>query len=351
MKKMILSLVLAIMGVTGCFAQTDLVATLSHGTSLSTFIGDSALVKAHAAAVEGDVITLSPGVFKGTTINKAITLRGAGMNTMESNGYTCTQISGAFTINVPSNTSSTLTFEGVNALGVVSINGNNLAPINFNRNRFNAGVTGYGVSMTAFSCVFASGLRAQNNEYGVNNLKNTTLNCYNCVICYAGSDGYVRDNVIGKIQATNCVVTLEYTSVGYSTFTNCIIVSSNNNDNYPLPQTCSAQNCIGINSKSTPNVFQNIENSSNVMIEGTGSTAFKSVFKTLGSLVNNPAINETFELTDEAAATYLGDDGTQVGIYGGPNPFDPTPMNPQIKKFTVESSNSNGKLSVKIKVE
>ena len=90
------------------------------------------------------------------------------------------------------------------------------------------------------------------------------------------------------------------------------------------------------------------------MVEGTSETAYATVFKTLR--VNDldikfPSPNETFELTPTAAATYLGDDGKQVGIYGGTNPFDPTPSNPQIKKFTVDSSVNSGKLSVKINVE
>lgn len=59
----------------------------------------------------------------------------------------------------------------------------------------------------------------------------------------------------------------------------------------------------------------------------------------------------TYELTDEALATYLGSDGTQVGIYGGNLPFDATPTNPQIKKCNVASrSTADGKLSVEIEV-
>ncbi len=64
-----------------------------------------------------------------------------------------------------------------------------------------------------------------------------------------------------------------------------------------------------------------------------------------------PAITETFELTETAVATYLGDDGTQVGIYGGTNPFNPTPTNPQVKKFTVSSTTEGDQLKVKINVQ
>jgi len=87
------------------------------------------------------------------------------------------------------------------------------------------------------------------------------------------------------------------------------------------------------------------------MAEGSGTEAFTPIFKTLTTLNANPAITETFELTETAAATYLGDDGTQVGIYGGPAPFNPTPTNPQVKKFTVNSTTEGDQLKVKINVE
>ena len=50
--------------------------------------------------------------------------------------------------------------------------------------------------------------------------------------------------------------------------------------------------------------------------------------------------------------TYIGTDGTPVGIYGGLYPFTKTPSNPQIisKEIDVKST-LDGKLKVSIKVE
>ena len=57
------------------------------------------------------------------------------------------------------------------------------------------------------------------------------------------------------------------------------------------------------------------------------------------------------DLTDEAKATYLGTDGTPVGMYGGPMPFDLTPTYPQITKMNVASkTTADGKLSVDIEL-
>lgn len=358
MKKLFLSLIAVAVGTLSCFAQDDLVATLSHGSTLSTFTGVDALSQAYTAAEEGDIITLSPGVFNVVNIEKAITVRGAGMQQMESNGYVATQLSGNMSINVPSNTSSTLTIEGVQFLGTVYITGTDLAPIKVLKSRFQNYVTGFGVSMNAHSCVFANNLNASNNSSS-STYKNTTLNCNNCVIVKAQSSGYYQGSqsynnvaVMAKIVATNCLVNISNSIVPYCVFTNCIITSEYNSSfNYPLPSTCSAQNCLGINSYATPNLFQNIVDSSNVMVEGSKSAAFTPIFKTLIMLSENPTITEAFELTETAAATYLGDDGTQVGIYGGTNPFNPTPTNPQVKKFTVSSTTQGDQLKVKINVE
>ena len=59
-----------------------------------------------------------------------------------------------------------------------------------------------------------------------------------------------------------------------------------------------------------------------------------------------------YKLTDEAKAIMKGTDGTEVGIYGGSLPYDPTPTNPQISKFNVAAkTTADGKLSVDIEVK
>ncbi len=58
-----------------------------------------------------------------------------------------------------------------------------------------------------------------------------------------------------------------------------------------------------------------------------------------------------YKLTEELKNLIKGTDGTEVGIYGGNLPFDPTTTNPQITKFNVAAkSTADGKLSVDIEV-
>lgn len=351
MKKLILSLIAVAVGTLSSFAQSDLVATLSHGSSLSTFSGIDALAQAYAAAEEGDVITLSPGVFNAVNIEKAITVRGAGMQPMESNGYVATELSGIFTINVPSDAASNCMIEGAKMLGRVDVYGSNMAPMVFSKCRFEGILYACGVSMTAHSCFFAHlwALYENNSIY-----KNTTINCFNCIILNATTAGYnTAQAVSAKIIASNSIVLPWGNGVPNSVFYNCIIIAGYAGGTYynPLPETCSADHCIGIWQRDTDDLFCNIVNSTNTMLEGRGEAAFTNVFKSITSVGNLSSINATFELTETAAATYLGDDGTQVGIYGGTNPFNPTPTNPQVKKFTVNSTTEGDRLKVKINVE
>ena len=66
--------------VTSVIAQrSTLLATLNHNDTISVFYGANALVEAHNAAVDGDVINLSSGNFTATKLTKSITLRGMGM--------------------------------------------------------------------------------------------------------------------------------------------------------------------------------------------------------------------------------------------------------------------------------
>lgn len=60
-----------------CAFAAQPTATLQSGDSFTPFYGEDAFVKAHEAASDGDVITLSPGFFKSTDITKPVKVIGA----------------------------------------------------------------------------------------------------------------------------------------------------------------------------------------------------------------------------------------------------------------------------------
>lgn len=62
--------------------------------------------------------------------------------------------------------------------------------------------------------------------------------------------------------------------------------------------------------------------------------------------------NTFYELTDEAKQEYVGNDGTEIGIYGGNLPWSTRILSPQITKCNVASkTTADGKLSVDIEVK
>ena len=126
---------------------------------------------------------------------------------------------------------------------------------------------------------------------------------------------------------------------------------------------------LGLNSTSAATLNRNAVTSYCVMCNETdnegGSARYNSDgtnFNSVGPISNSELYGKSiygldfdkdmFILTDDAAAKYLGQDGTQVGIHGGSFPFSDVPQIPQITKRDIAVKTSNdGKLDVDIKVE
>ena len=343
MKKLILSLIAVAVGTLSSFAQSDLVATLSHGSSLSAFSGTNALSDAYAVAEEGDVITLSSGSFDAITIEKAITLRGAGCLMNPTTFIEPTILTGYLVINLP-NDDGVFNMEGVNLANRVDLYGENLKHAKISKCYFSNGVRIRGC-YPVFSQSIING--AYNSGTSVNWYQGSGCNCntradfFNCVVFQPSE--YDGDGYTSTAKFDHCILAYPQNSsdsfLKKSIITNCIIVATHNTN---IGTGCSVFNCLGTNSGAT--MFSSFPNGNNASEED-----MNKVFKTMISHVFS--VNETFELTETAASTYLGDDGTQVGIYGGTNPFNPTPTNPQVKKFTVTSTTEGDQLKVKINVE
>ena len=185
----------------------------------------------------------------------------------------------------------------------------------------------------------------------------------NCIIIFTHIGGQknmyyknccIIENAVSSDDAVqyfeNCIVRMSRggsggiflpVSMHYNTFKNCILCNNYANEGgLNLPGTVTALNNLGVGYV----YFSEVPNaSSNVHVDD-----FEQVFKTYDGGAYKD--DETYELTDEAAATYLGDDGTQVGIYGGDNPFNTTLSYPQFTKANVAKKAVDGKLSVNIEL-
>lgn len=328
MKKLFVSLV-AVVAATLSYAQSSMLATLSHEGEISTFYGSNALKEAHAAAVHGDVITLSSGSFASIDITKAVTIRGAGME-VDARGVLPTIITGDFGINISNQGENKLTMEGIyhnNTISVYNVSGPMFLKCRF-KDISTRDIYGNTLIMSNASfihCKIAERLDLSTSE--------SSASFINCVAALSGYNCNIQNCIIMAKKGT-------YSEIGIrnSSISNSILYYDPSTSLY-VDGSTSAFNNIAF----TEGTFKTSPNATNVVVPN-----LSDVFKDFTGIYND---NISFELTEEAKTTYLGIDGTQVGIYGGTLPFDPTPTNPQITKCNVAAkSTADGKLSVDIEV-
>ena len=346
MKKLFLSLVALTMA-TLSYAQSSLLATLSHDGTISTFYGTTALKDAVEKAETGDAITLSAGQFLATNITKAITLRGAGMSTRNDsiNSHESSIVQGTFSINIADSLSERLIVEGIYFNSAITYEGK-LRNALFMKNRFQtiqAGTSATMVNSSFIHCRIANGITLTSNS---------NANLINCVVW----NPLNKETTGSNFEFDNCVVTMpDGENVVFSYYKNCfIMVGTTAGAAYPsdaIPASCVATHCVGTtnygsSSSNYNDIFYNIwsKNQTNVNV-----ASYSRILKT-GNMSYNDT--ENFALTATAQTTYLGTDGKEIGIYGGSIPYEEDPTTPQITKCNVAAkSTADGKLSVDIEVK
>lgn len=360
MKKLLFSLV-AMMIATVSFAQNMQVATLSNGGNTSIFYGASALIQALGAANNGDVITLSSGRFTSTDITKAVSLRGAGMLAYSDSvkSYDATVIQGELKIEIASDVQERLMLEGIFFDSKITYKGSLNNPI-FMKTRFQsiepattetettAVATATLTNGLFIHCRVASGFTLANISNAV--LMNSVVwNPYNSVATES------------NFEFDNCVVTFQYPGTAArvinSYYKNCVImVNGYAGDSMRegcIPSSSIAVNCIGHSSidygkngyYGYSNIFYDISSNNTTNSNINVGSAFKA-----GEFIYKDEYK--YELTDDTKANYHGNDGTEVGIYGGNLPYSEEPSTQQIVNLNVaEKSTTDGKLSIDIVVK
>lgn len=305
-------LVLALLTGTLAQAQTSLMATLNHEGTISTFYGARALQQAHEAAASGDVITLSSGTFLAGNITKAVTIRGAGMDVMSANGITSepTVLANNFSIKIPNTDTNRLTLEGIYHNGTINIYDENhtcsLRNALFLKSRFKdiyADGSGSVKDLTMLHCRVA-------NCININNY--STAQILNSVI-WSVRNGY--------FSLSHCVV-LDGSCLGNggNEYKNCIFRCPRN---YPQ----SGESCYNnVFITDNADALNNIPNSTNLRV-GTSGTHFANI--------KDYSDSNDYKLAEADREVLMGNDGTEIGIYGGSMPYSVVPTNPQITKFNV----------------
>lgn len=326
-------MLLSSFGATSVFAQSSLLATLSHEGNITTYYGAVALKDAYEAASNGDVITLSSGTFSAVNIAKAITIRGAGMSSNPNTGAMPTIITGDFQVTDPEERGDNkLTIEGIYHNNTIHVSGEGLTNGTFLKCRlYNISWTNSPVwkDLNVINCKVA---------YTFSCREKSTVHFVNSIL------NWQSNNSSATLDFTNCVI-IWRTFQQNATITNCAIY-------FTCAGNATGQNCTSYNNvafsaqNGTP--FSGITNQTNTLLKNSDGHTVSELFKTFAGDYYD---DETFELSDNAKTNYKGTDGTEIGIYGGSLPFDPTPSNPQITKCNVAAkSTPDGKLSVDIEV-
>lgn len=353
MKKLFISLILALISIADIKAQDVQLATLQKGEDTQIFYGSNAFKEAMAAAEHGNTITLSPGTFNATTINKAVTIYGAGYEievdkeklATEPAKYP-TRINGDFSIaldSIDGQPAKGLYIEGVYSNNTITVT-KRLVEANFVKCRFEY-----------FRCGYYS-----------DEIWQVTENCsfIQCKVADRFFPGHpismvISNSIINKLiesaaysflMVQNSVIILMSEVVKGGVIKNSIIgdIGYEFDRDHVLAGDCS------LHSNVCPyhNIFGNAEALNKPIIKD-GNWIDTSLFTTLFGKDGIKEYSDTYsyQLTDEAKKTYIGTDGTEIGIYGGETPFSPVLTIPRITQKEIAPKTENGKLKVNIKVE
>jgi len=312
------------------------VATLEHSGTTQVYYGQTALTSAYNASENGDQIYLSAGYFTPpTSIAKGVKISGAGHFPLEGKQ---TQITAGLVI---SKGADSLRLEGLYIDGSVKYDANNsinyvkVVRCNFAGADFQS-FSSAPKNYCSFEECFISGIINFKN-YGNNFLLRNSVvqgSIYNI-----DGNALIEGNIL-LIEPTSVYGSV-FTSVNHSVIQNNICIGTNNLFYYGYGVT--GANIINKNIfvSSNPSGVNTATNytgitQANIFINQTGNT-----------------ISYLYDYHLKTPLTYIGTDGTQVGLYGGLSFKEKgVPSNPSIVSKTIApATETNGDLQINITVK
>ena len=340
MKKLILSMIALVSSVAGYAQVTEqLTATLQSGETTKVFYGNDGLKSAIAEAADNDIITLSSGVFNNPgNIGKGVKIYGSGFEDDPATGVKLTRIEGGLNLQNEEKLVDGFSIEGA------WINGD----INAGNNNDNATVL---TNLKVVKCRFVSIIfRAESSQIILRqnyisrdvtqsaNPKVTGLMIQNCYI-----NGTInRDfNSESGIAVDHCILAYNYSTYygaisyhGPWYYTNTILRTY-------IAEGGVCYNCIGLQG-----YIERCGTYANCYYDNNWGVLFGDEQDNLDYLKGTEPRSFTI------AETYLGTDGTVVGLHGGTYGWDKIPSTPRIISSTIASKvDADGKLKVNIKAE
>lgn len=322
MKKLFFTLVASLLFAANSFAQNLFasIAALEHEGKLTTFTGVEALDQALKAAADGDIITLSAGLFNysGNYVGKSITLRGAGIDVNDGKNYTV--VTNTFNLDYSTNPDISITLEGIDFQNGVNVD--------YVLDKLGSG------QLNINKCIV----------YGCNTyVKNITINSSIIRSLYYLSASYVKVNNSVVYYCSNEGANYTYCVVdgmnGPATYEHCIL------GNIDL-SSCMANHCVYVDTDRAYFPFTPTTMNTDITVVENWSDVF-----------NFEGANDDFRMDDMDFLRKQSFESKvvtvpQVGIYGGLMPWSPVLALPSIKNITVaKQSDGEGKLSIDVEIE
>lgn len=332
MEKITLLFIFLVVVFTSATAQKT-VALHSNG-AITVFGGNSPLTEAYTASVTGDTLYVSGGIFAAPdTINKGLVIIGAGYDTDS------TAVTGKTFI-----TSST-----INSGRIVL--GSNASNLYMEGMQFQGGLVKTDPDITGFTLIRLKIAELVFSNAGIIPTNASIIQCYIGNLTIEG----VTNSVI-----SNCILRGAIIYSNTNIFKNNVITYGSG---FGILRTCNANTFMN-NIFSTTNNVVSDGNCSYNNFQYNIFAHLTPILQTAATDLNNYKeidmatvfVNEVasdFHLLPNASTTYLSDDGTQVGLYGGFLPFKDgaVPSNPHISyKAISTATGNNGALNISFKV-
>lgn len=324
MKKLYFYICAVIMSITVAKAQ-QAVAVLTHEGTSKTFSGYNALQNAYKEAAHGDLITLSSGTFASVSdIEKAVKIRGAGMEMDTIYNVAPTILSGDMNLKVADSGNYKFRLEGIYTNSNIYYYTHQQPEfVKCRLSYFKFAIPASTLYNALFyHCRIVSAFQIQ---------ANSSVTCINCYI----DSPRCEDSNTSKGYFNNCVITADRESEDNlfgCTLTNCVFANSSSYrynisiNEYTIFHNCLIQEWSPDKTKNTYITFKSLSD----------------VFKTYRIGSNSDA--EDFELLPAYNSLY--------GIYSSDFPYSPRLSGPHIQLMEVAPRTSDaGTLNVRIKVE
>ena len=293
-------------------------AILQHSETTTFYTGSSAFKQAYAAAVDGDVIILSEGVFEPVKIEKSLKIYGAGFERNAETNTAITAFSGELKVGNANIILDGFHMEGILIQGDITfecqLTNSSVVKCYPTNIRFRKNIENVIVKQCRiWDSVFGSNMVAKNllvaNCYMRGNVREFSRESF-ITVDHCFLNRYANEDN-AQILFTNSIIGggSSYSSTGigqYSMVRSCIL-----NNNGGFPANTLSETYYRFNSIAT--LFADVES------EDYSET-------------------RTFELKDPA--TYVGTDGTPIGPSGGFG-WDKVPTKPSIKNLTTTVAESN----------